>query len=246
MQFSVEISPDHPALPGHFPGTPVVPAVVLIERVALGLEEITGQPIHGVRQLRLLGLIEPGQRIDVEVREKTPDTWRLTCSVAGKPVAKGAFTSAPAEHPEVKEGNGSRSVWQRAEAAYERLPHAGSMQLIPELAMFENGAEATVTIAADHPLASGEGMPSWAALEYAAQLMACRKIFTDGEAMKKAVIVLVRSLERRRATVLAPGSDLAVQVMEEVAQPGAVQCRFVATSAGQWCARGEFTVLSEA
>jgi 3-hydroxymyristoyl/3-hydroxydecanoyl-(acyl carrier protein) dehydratase len=49
---------------------PVVPAVVLIEQLARSLEEQTGQRVCSIRQLRLLGLIEPGQRIDVEVREK--------------------------------------------------------------------------------------------------------------------------------------------------------------------------------
>ena len=36
---------DHPALPGHFPGEPIVPGVVLLERViALAEREVAGIP----------------------------------------------------------------------------------------------------------------------------------------------------------------------------------------------------------
>jgi len=34
---SVRIAADHPSLPGHFPGQPVVPGVVLLDRVAAAL-----------------------------------------------------------------------------------------------------------------------------------------------------------------------------------------------------------------
>lgn len=35
---SLRISATHPSLPGHFPGQPVVPGVVLLDRVAAALE----------------------------------------------------------------------------------------------------------------------------------------------------------------------------------------------------------------
>ena len=40
MQFI--ISADHPSLPGHFPGHPIVPGVVLLDRVLEAIE--TGHP----------------------------------------------------------------------------------------------------------------------------------------------------------------------------------------------------------
>ena len=136
--------------------------------------------------------------------------------------------------------------YQEAAPGYQQLPHSGSMQLIGDFTMSGNGAEAEVTLAEQHPLADSEGVPAWAMLEYAAQLMACRKVRMGGETMRKAVIVLVRSLQCPGSQTLSPGSNLGIRVVEEVAQPGAVQCLFSATSAGQLVASGEFTVLSEA
>ncbi len=36
--FKLRIGADHPALPGHFPGRPIVPGVVLLETVLAGAE----------------------------------------------------------------------------------------------------------------------------------------------------------------------------------------------------------------
>jgi 3-hydroxymyristoyl/3-hydroxydecanoyl-(acyl carrier protein) dehydratase len=40
MRFS--IPSDHPSLPGHFPGRPVVPGVVLLDRVVAAIESVHG------------------------------------------------------------------------------------------------------------------------------------------------------------------------------------------------------------
>ena len=37
-EFELHIGADHPALPGHFPGRPIVPGVVLLDRILLGAE----------------------------------------------------------------------------------------------------------------------------------------------------------------------------------------------------------------
>jgi predicted hotdog family 3-hydroxylacyl-ACP dehydratase len=246
MQFYIEISPAHPALPGHFPGAPVVPAVVLADQIAGALERAVGKPVYSIRQLRLLGLIEPGHRVEVDYQEKTPDSWRLTCKVAGQLVAKGIFSGQP---PEI---NGLENVAapqsadsQMAASVYEQLPHADSMQLIDEFDLTANGARTRAGIGENHPLADESGLPAWATLEYAAQLMACRKISMGGEPMNRAVIVLVRSLVRNTANAVPVGSELSVEVSEEVAQPGAVQCAFTAARGGELIASGEFTVVSE-
>ncbi|HEU0276787.1 MAG TPA: hydroxymyristoyl-ACP dehydratase [Rhodanobacteraceae bacterium] len=42
---SLRIGADHPALAGHFPGHPVVPGVVLLQRVAAALSAWRGQRV---------------------------------------------------------------------------------------------------------------------------------------------------------------------------------------------------------
>jgi len=37
LQTTLRIDPAHPALAGHFPGNPIVPGVVVLERVAAAL-----------------------------------------------------------------------------------------------------------------------------------------------------------------------------------------------------------------
>ena len=44
MRFT--IPDDHPSLPGHFPGHPVVPGVVLLDRVLQAIEQVTASGPH--------------------------------------------------------------------------------------------------------------------------------------------------------------------------------------------------------
>lgn len=38
LRFTIRIHPEHPALPGHFPGHPIVPGAVLLDEVLHALE----------------------------------------------------------------------------------------------------------------------------------------------------------------------------------------------------------------
>jgi 3-hydroxyacyl-[acyl-carrier-protein] dehydratase len=75
MQFS--ISTDHPSLPGHFPGRPIVPGVVLLERVLEAIEAIHG-PLGALRlpQVKFAQPLLPGERAQVVVSGDAP-RWRF-------------------------------------------------------------------------------------------------------------------------------------------------------------------------
>lgn len=59
---------DHPALPGHFPGNPLVPGVVLLDRVLDAVEQTHGE-IEALRlpQVKFLQPLRPGEAARVEL-----------------------------------------------------------------------------------------------------------------------------------------------------------------------------------
>lgn len=61
LQFTID--PAHPALPGHFPGQPVVPGVLVVDRVVDALESSLGRPVEiaGMPQVKFLSPLLPGQ-----------------------------------------------------------------------------------------------------------------------------------------------------------------------------------------
>lgn len=71
------IPPDHPSLPGHFPGQPIVPGVVLLERVIEAIEAQHG-PLPPLRlpQVKFMQPLLPGERADVQVEGAAP-RWRF-------------------------------------------------------------------------------------------------------------------------------------------------------------------------
>jgi 3-hydroxymyristoyl/3-hydroxydecanoyl-(acyl carrier protein) dehydratase len=65
MQFAV--SADHPSLPGHFPGHPVVPGVVVLNHVFELLQQSVGaERIVGIKRLKFLQQVLPGQSLRLE------------------------------------------------------------------------------------------------------------------------------------------------------------------------------------
>ena len=57
----IRIPAAHPALPGHFPGNPVVPGVVLLDHVAAALARWRGTRVTGLPQVKFLRPLGPGQ-----------------------------------------------------------------------------------------------------------------------------------------------------------------------------------------
>lgn len=73
MQFAID--PSHPALPGHFPGHPIVPGVVLLNHVFAALRAQPNAPrIAGIRRLKFLRPVLPGDVVRLVIESSNPPT----------------------------------------------------------------------------------------------------------------------------------------------------------------------------
>ena len=84
------IGADHPALPGHFPGTPVVPGVVLLDRVAAAVERAWGQRIGGFPQVKFQRPLLPDQIAELFI-ERDGAAARFRLISASDLIASGAI-----------------------------------------------------------------------------------------------------------------------------------------------------------
>ncbi|HET6395787.1 MAG TPA: hypothetical protein VFF91_02990 [Pseudoxanthomonas sp.] len=80
---------DHPCLPGHFPGRPLVPGVLLLERVAAAIEARHGAigPLR-LPQVKFLRPLLPGQEAEVVLEGAAP-CWRFEVRGDGGVLARG-------------------------------------------------------------------------------------------------------------------------------------------------------------
>ena len=88
------ISAEHPSLPGHFPGNPVVPGVLLLDRVLDAVEAAHGAPLQGLRlpQVKFMQPLLPGQMASVELIGETP-RWRFRVLHGKRLLASGDVVS---------------------------------------------------------------------------------------------------------------------------------------------------------
>lgn len=93
MQFS--INADHPVLPGHFPGNPIVPGVVILDHILVAATAaFPAHQISGVRKLKFLRALLPEQICNVQfgaIQLSEMRDWRLrfVCLQAGERIAEG-------------------------------------------------------------------------------------------------------------------------------------------------------------
>lgn len=88
------IAPDHPALPGHFPGHPVVPGVVLLDHAVMLIATALAQPldIFQIGTVKFLSPVAPGERVAVGYKTDARGTIHFTLGADGRAVASGTLT----------------------------------------------------------------------------------------------------------------------------------------------------------
>lgn len=88
------IGHDHPCLPGHFPGRPLVPGVVVLDHVLAAIEAAHG-PFAALRlpQVKFASPLLPGQAARIEI-DGTGPRWRFRVLRDGVLVASGEVVQA--------------------------------------------------------------------------------------------------------------------------------------------------------
>ncbi len=95
---SFTIPADHPALPGHFPGHPVVPGVVLLDHAIGTIGAALNRPLHAWRlnAAKFLSPAAPGEPLDLAFDATASGAIRFTVRAGRRDIASGVLSAQPA------------------------------------------------------------------------------------------------------------------------------------------------------
>jgi 3-hydroxyacyl-[acyl-carrier-protein] dehydratase len=94
FQREFRVAPDHPCLPGHFPGAPLVPGVLLLEQVAQALRAWRGARLARVIDAKFVAPLLPDQHALLELSEVN-GRLRFEIRRDGELLARGTVEEAP-------------------------------------------------------------------------------------------------------------------------------------------------------
>lgn len=85
---TVRVAADHPSLPGHFPGNPIVPGVVLLDRIAAAIERVHDARFARIDSVKFLAPLRPEQDAELRIaRDGTRVRFRIDRD--GAPILRG-------------------------------------------------------------------------------------------------------------------------------------------------------------
>lgn len=70
---TIQIPVDHPAFPGHFPGNPLLPGVLILDLVVNTYES----PVSGISIAKFLNPVLPGDVLNISIDELSNGTARF-------------------------------------------------------------------------------------------------------------------------------------------------------------------------
>jgi len=91
----------HPSLPGHFPGNPVVPGVVLLEEILTAA--MAWQPesrIRGLQAVKFLQPVTPDSRFSIALELLGPGKITFICSAGQQLLSTGTILLHAPSGPE--------------------------------------------------------------------------------------------------------------------------------------------------
>ena len=90
------IAMDHPSLPGHFPGNPIVPGVVILDEVVSALRaRLPALRVAGFAQVKFLAPLSPNARASVTLEQTTETQATFRCHARDTLIATGTLRLTP-------------------------------------------------------------------------------------------------------------------------------------------------------
>ena len=86
------IHADHPSLPGHFPGAPLVPGVVILDEVVAALGEWRqNSQLSGIRSVKFLAPLKPEQPFTISLFGTSEDAGEVSfcCRAEQRVIVEG-------------------------------------------------------------------------------------------------------------------------------------------------------------
>ena len=91
------IRADHPSLPGHFPGAPLVPGVVILDEVIAALAEWQqNSQLSGIRMVKFLAPLKPEHAftISLSLRDEHGAEVNFCCRAEDRVIVEGQLEVA--------------------------------------------------------------------------------------------------------------------------------------------------------
>jgi 3-hydroxymyristoyl/3-hydroxydecanoyl-(acyl carrier protein) dehydratase len=98
---TLTIGVEHPALPGHFPGAPIVPGVLLLDEMMRAAQTRPGSTSGRWRigTAKFLKPVRPGELLTLEHEALPNGSLRFCVARGGEPVAQGVLIPALVADP---------------------------------------------------------------------------------------------------------------------------------------------------
>lgn len=99
QEFSFTIAASHPSLPGHFPGNPLVPGVLVLDEVVTGAARAFGgeMQVRAIPQVKFVTSLRPEQTARVRIEVTSASQLRFTVHHESALIAQGVLTLASAD-----------------------------------------------------------------------------------------------------------------------------------------------------
>jgi 3-hydroxymyristoyl/3-hydroxydecanoyl-(acyl carrier protein) dehydratase len=241
LRLPVDVPPGGPLFEGHFPGRPILPGVGLLDLALRALTAAGASPtLRDIATLRLRRLVEPGERLEIEVQacdldgrvrfevRRAAEVVANGVMVLGEPSSEGrpaAPRSQPRRPPVVPDLD-------------DLLPHRPPMRFVEAIeAETDGGVVCAARVPALCAFIERGSAPALVALEMAAQSAAVFEALRrfpkeDGGGARVGYLVGARNVRFARARVPAGAMMFAAVRLASIAPPLSIYDFEVADATG--------------